>query len=199
MFNNNSTTAFSTNTTSGAVGLIATVPLYTADLLQSRIREARANESRAEQDLEAARRNAAQMARQAYTGTDYGLHQVRALESAETSAKTQLESTRLGYQVGVRINLDVLNANTQLFNTQRDLKKARTRRKKKPSRARSRAVKKALKREPRSAASHRALTRLLQIECCRPGREPCASDRSGSNGAGRHRARRKLRRCSLFL
>jgi outer membrane protein len=118
-------TPFTNNATAGAVGLIATVPLYTGDLLQSRIREARANESRAEQDLEAARRNAAQMARQAYTGTDYGLAQVRALESAETSAKTQLESTRLGYQVGVRINLDVLNANTQLFNTQRDLKKAR--------------------------------------------------------------------------
>jgi outer membrane protein len=125
LFNNSSTTSFPTNTTSGAVGLIATVPLYTGDLLQSRIREARANESRAEQDLEAARRNAAQAARQAYTGADYGLAQVRALESAETSAKTQLESTRLGYQVGVRINLDVLNANTQLFNTQRDLKKAR--------------------------------------------------------------------------
>jgi outer membrane protein len=117
--------AFGTNTTTGAIGLIATVPLYTGDLLQSRIREARANESRAEQDLEAARRNAAQLARVAYTGTDYGLSQVRALESAEVSAKTQLESTRVGYEVGVRINLDVLNANTQLFNTQRDLKKAR--------------------------------------------------------------------------
>jgi outer membrane protein len=116
---------FTYNATAGAVGLIATVPLYTGDLLQSRIREARANERRAEQDLEAARRSAAQSARQAYTGTDYGLAQVRALESAETSAKTQLESTRTGYQVGVRINLDVLNANTQLFNTQRDLKKAR--------------------------------------------------------------------------
>jgi outer membrane protein len=116
---------FSNNATSGAIGLIATVPLYTGDLIQSRIREAHANESRSQQDLEAARRNAAQAARQAYTGTDYGLAQVRALESAETSAKTQLESTRLGYEVGVRINLDVLNANTQLFNTQRDLKKAR--------------------------------------------------------------------------
>jgi outer membrane protein len=116
---------FSNNATSGAIGLIATVPLYTGDLIQSRIREAHANESRSQQDLEGARRNAAQAARQAYTGTDYGLAQVRALESAETSAKTQLESTRLGYEVGVRINLDVLNANTQLFNTQRDLKKAR--------------------------------------------------------------------------
>lgn len=113
------------NTSSGTVGLVATVPLYTGDLLQSRIREARAGEHRAEQDLEAARRNAAQAARQAYTGTDYGLAQVRALESAEVSAKSQLDSTRLGYQVGFRINLDVLNANTQLFNTQRDLKKAR--------------------------------------------------------------------------
>jgi len=123
--NGSPTQPFTQNTTTGAVGLIATVPLYTGDLLQSRIREARALESRAEQDLEAARRNAAQSARQAYTGSDYGLAQVRALESAETSAKTQLESTRLGYEVGVRINLDVLNADTQLFNTQRDLKKAR--------------------------------------------------------------------------
>jgi len=108
-----------------AIGLVATVPLYTGGMLQSRIREAHANEYRAEQDLETARRNAAQSARQAYTGTDYGLAQVRALESAEISSKSQLDSTRLGYQVGVRINLDVLNANTQLFNTQRDLKKAR--------------------------------------------------------------------------
>ena len=77
------------------------------------------------QDLEVARRNAAQSARQAYTGVDFGLAQVRALESAEVSAKSQLESTRLGYRVGVRINLDVLNATTQLFNTQRDLKKSR--------------------------------------------------------------------------
>ena len=123
--NGSPTQLFTQNTTAGTIGLIATVPLYTGDLLQSRIREARANEHRSEQDLETARRNAAQSARQAYTGTDYGLAQVRALESAEASAETQLESTRVGYEVGVRINLDVLNANTQLFNTQRDLKKAR--------------------------------------------------------------------------
>ncbi len=116
---------FGNTVTASGVGIIATVPLYTGDLLQSRIREAHANEFKAEQDLEAARRNASQAARQAYTGADYGLAQVRALESAEVSAKSQLDSTRLGYQVGVRINLDVLNANTQLFNTQRDLKKAR--------------------------------------------------------------------------
>ena len=113
------------NTTASSLGIQLTVPVFTGGAIQSQVREALAREERAEQDLELARRTAGQAARQAYTGVDYGLAQVQALESAEMSAKTQLDSTRLGYQVGVRINLDVLNANTQLFNTQRDLKKAR--------------------------------------------------------------------------
>jgi len=113
------------NTTASNLGITLTVPVFTGGAIQSQVREAHAREDRADQDLELARRTAAQAARQAYTGVDYGLAQVQALESAELSAKTQLESTHLGYQVGVRINLDVLNANTQLFNTQRDLKRAR--------------------------------------------------------------------------
>jgi outer membrane protein len=115
----------SCNLTFGTIGVQLNVPIYTGGLIQSRVREALSNEDRARFDLESARRNAGQAARQAYTGVDYGLTQVRALESAEVSAKSQLDSTRLGYQVGVRINLDVLNANTQLYTTQRDLKKAR--------------------------------------------------------------------------
>jgi outer membrane protein len=111
--------------TNSTLGITLTVPVFTGGSTQSRVREAHAREDKADQDLELARRTAGQAARQAYTGVDYGLAQVQALESAEVSAKTQLESTRLGYHVGVRINLDVLNANTQLFNTQRDLKKAR--------------------------------------------------------------------------
>jgi outer membrane protein len=111
--------------TTGTIGVQLNVPIYSGGLIQSRVREALANEERAKYDLESARRNAAQGARQAYVGVDYGLSQVRALESAEVSSKSQLDSTRLGYQVGVRINLDVLNATTQLFTTQRDLKKAR--------------------------------------------------------------------------
>ncbi len=111
--------------TNSQLGLTVTVPVFTGGATQSRVREAHAREDKADQDLEFARRTAAQSARQAYTGVDYGLAQVQALESAEVSAKTQVDSTRLGYQVGMRTNLDILNANTQLFNTQRDLKKAR--------------------------------------------------------------------------
>ncbi len=111
--------------TSSQLGITLTIPVFTGGAIQSKVREAHAREDKANQDLELARRTAAQAARQAYTGVNYGLAQVQALESAEASARTQLDSTRLGYQVGVRINLDVLNANTQLFNTQRDLKKSR--------------------------------------------------------------------------
>jgi len=121
-----STTFAGRNTTRVAsIGVQVQVPIYTGGLIDSRVRETLAGEEKARQDLEAARRNAAQGARQSYTSVDYGLAQVHALESAEISAKSQLDSTRLGYQVGVRINLEVLNATTQLFSTQRDLKKAR--------------------------------------------------------------------------
>ena len=51
--------------------------------------------------------------------------QVRALEAAEASSQSALDANRLGYQVGVRINIDVLNAQSQLFQTKRDLAQAR--------------------------------------------------------------------------
>ena len=110
---------------SGSVGVLLNVPIYTGGLIQSRVREALALQERSNFDLETARRTAANAARDAYTGVNFGLAQVSALESAEVSARTQLESTQLGYEVGVRIQLDVLNATTQLVQTQRDLKRAR--------------------------------------------------------------------------
>ena len=110
---------------SGSVGLQLNLPIYQGGLTQSRVREALALQDRSASDLEAARRSAANAAREAFTGVNFGLSQVQALESAEVSARTQLESTQLGYQVGVRIQLDVLNATTQLVQTQRDLKRAR--------------------------------------------------------------------------
>jgi len=54
-----------------------------------------------------------------------GQSQVKALEAAEASSQSALEANRLGYQVGVRINIDVLNAQSQLYQTKRDLAQAR--------------------------------------------------------------------------
>jgi outer membrane protein len=124
-FNGTQTSESSFRTNTGNIGLQLTMPLYTGGLTQSRVREAVALQDKSLSDLETSRRSAANAARAAFTGVNFGLAEVLALESAERSARTQLESTQLGYRVGVRIQLDVLNATTQLVSTQRDLKKAR--------------------------------------------------------------------------
>jgi outer membrane protein len=66
-----------------------------------------------------------QATRTAYFGVQSGLGQVKALEAAEASSQSALDANKLGYQVGVRINIDVLNSQSQLFQTKRDLAKAR--------------------------------------------------------------------------
>ena len=71
------------------------------------------------------RRTVAQATRTAYFGLVSGQGQVKALEAAEASSQSALEANQLGYQVGVRINIDVLNAQSQLFQTKRDLAQAR--------------------------------------------------------------------------
>ena len=108
-----------------AIGIAYSVPLFNGFGVTSRVRESIALEDKARNDLEATRRNAAQNARLAFLGVNSGLAQVRALQAAEVSSTSALESNKLGYQVGVRINIDVLNAQRQLFQTRRDLSRAR--------------------------------------------------------------------------
>jgi outer membrane protein len=110
---------------SNTIGVQWNIPLFAGFAVTSRVRETIALEEKARVDLENARRTAIQAARQAYLGVNSGLSQVKALEAAEVSSQSALESNRLGYQVGVRINIDVLNAQQQLFATRRDLAKAR--------------------------------------------------------------------------
>lgn len=119
------TTNFSSVSNANTVGVQWAIPLFAGFAVDSKVREAIAQEDKARSDLENARRVAAQGARQAFLGVNAGLAQVKALEAAEVSSKSALESNRLGYQVGVRINIDVLNAQQQLYSTQRDLSKAR--------------------------------------------------------------------------
>lgn len=118
------TTAYGA-TNNNAIGVQWSVPLFSGFAVTSRVREAIALEDKARNDLEAARRNAALGARQTYLGVTSGLAQVSALQTAEVSSQSALASNKLGYQVGVRINIDVLNAQKQLYATQKDLAKAR--------------------------------------------------------------------------
>lgn len=110
---------------SNQVGVQWSVPIFSGFAVNSRVRESIALEDKARNDLEATKRNAALQARQAYLGVNSGLAQVKALEAAEVSSQSALDSNKLGYQVGVRINIDVLNAQKQLYSTQTDLAKAR--------------------------------------------------------------------------
>ena len=64
-------------------------------------------------------------ARQSYLGVSSGLAQVRALEAALVSSQSAVDSNKLGYEVGVRINIDVLNAQSQYYDTRQKLMKAR--------------------------------------------------------------------------
>jgi outer membrane protein len=111
--------------TVASAGLQFNWPLFTGGATQNRIKETLALEDQSRNQLDAARRGVALGTRQAYFGLQSVLAQVKALEAAESSSKLALESTQLGYRVGVRVNLDVLNAQSQLVTTQRDLAKAR--------------------------------------------------------------------------
>jgi outer membrane protein len=112
-------------TSSATVGVQLNMPLFAGYAIQNRVRETLSLEDNARNQVEAARRGVAQATRQAYYGVLSGQAQVRALEAAESSSQLALDATQLGYRVGVRVNLDVLNAQTQLFQTRRDLARAR--------------------------------------------------------------------------
>ena len=107
--------------TSKMVGVQWNIPIFSGFGVTSKVKESIALEDKARNDLEASRRSAAQLARQSYLGVNSGLSQVKALEAAEISSLSSLESNKLGYEVGVRINIDVLNAEHQVFMTRRDL------------------------------------------------------------------------------
>lgn len=107
------------------LGMQLSVPIYQGGAVSSRSREALSNKLKAQDDLEAARRQADMETRQAYLNLVSTVSQISALEQALASTQSQLESTQLGYEVGVRTSVDVLNVQQQLFNAKRDLLQAR--------------------------------------------------------------------------
>ena len=111
--------------TSASIGVEMNMSLYAGGAIQNQVREALALVERSRQELDQARRGTALSVRQAFLAVQSGLAQVKAYEAAESSARLALEATQLGYRVGVRINKDVLDAQTQLTSTQKDLYKAR--------------------------------------------------------------------------
>lgn len=107
------------------IGVQLQIPLYQGGAISSRARQAVLNKQRAMDDVEIARRQTGLDTQRAYLNLGTSIAQVKALEQALTSSQSQLDSTKLGYEVGVRTSVDVLNAQQQLFSAKRDLLQAR--------------------------------------------------------------------------
>ncbi|NOU00620.1 MAG: TolC family outer membrane protein [Gallionella sp.] len=114
----------SNDNTNKSVGVQLNVPLFQGGAVSSKSREALANQERSKQDLENARRSVTTQTRQAYLGVVSGMAQVQALQQALASSQSLLDASKLGQEVGIRTNLDVLNAQQQLYSTRRDLYQA---------------------------------------------------------------------------
>jgi outer membrane protein len=108
----------------GVVGVQLNVPLYLGGSIDSRVRQAVSNLEGARQNLEAARRSAVLSSQTAFTGVTSGFAQIKALEQALVSAQVSYDSTKVGLEVGVRTNLDVLNQQQQVYQTRFNLAQA---------------------------------------------------------------------------
>jgi outer membrane protein len=110
---------------SAVLGVQLAWAFYQGGAVEARVREAQANHEKARFDLDNATAQAALDARNAFLGVVSGNARSKALAQAVVSTESQLQSTKLGLEVGVRTRVDVLNAQQQLYAAQRDLAAAR--------------------------------------------------------------------------
>jgi len=108
-----------------AVGLQLSIPIFSGGEISSQVREQTSRLQQARYVHEAAKRQAVQSTQQYFSGVTSGLARIQALRAAEESSQASLEANRTGYELGVRVNIDVLNAQQQLFETRRALSRAR--------------------------------------------------------------------------
>jgi outer membrane protein len=121
---NSSQIAVGQTITQAIIGLQLNYPLYQGGAISSRVREAIANKNKSEQDYENARRTVAQNVRQSFLAVRTGLAEIGALRQALASNQLSVDATKLGQEVGVRTQVDVLNALGLLYTAQRDLYRA---------------------------------------------------------------------------
>jgi outer membrane protein len=107
-----------------ALGLAFNLPIYQGGFVNSKVREAIALQDSARQSLEGARRVALFNAQTGFAGVNSAAAAVKAFEQAAKSADVAYQSNKLGQEVGVRTNLDVLNTQQNVFTARRDLAQA---------------------------------------------------------------------------
>ncbi len=116
---------FATNAMAQTAMLQFNMPIVDGGAMQGKIAQAGARKEKAQAKLDAARRQVAVDASNAFEGVMDGLEQIRALRFALDAGIHALTGNQKGYRVGLRTNLDVLEAQRQRYAAQRDLAKAR--------------------------------------------------------------------------
>ena len=115
------------NSRTMAIGLQLTVPLYAGGRLDSQSRESQARREQAQDELDAARRDTRLAIEDAFLATGHRVAQIHSLEQSLRSARTALEATTAGRDVGTRTEVEVLDAQTRSFAVERQLVEARLR------------------------------------------------------------------------
>lgn len=108
-----------------SIGVQLNVPIYSGGGVQSALRQAVAERTKAAENLAALRGDLGLRLHREYRGLSEGLLRTRALEQAVRSAEQMVSSSQRSFQAGVRTTLDVLNAQQQLATARRDLSQAR--------------------------------------------------------------------------
>lgn len=102
------------------VGLTLNVPIYQGGAVASRTRQAGYQFRAAQDRLDQTRRQVDQQVKDAFRGIQSSIEDVKARQAAVVSARSSLESTQAGLEVGTRTQVDVLNAQRALFQAEFD-------------------------------------------------------------------------------
>ncbi|WED26250.1 outer membrane channel protein TolC [Vibrio sp. DW001] len=107
------------------VGLNLSVPLYTGGDITSQVKQAEFNYVAASEDLEATYRSIVTTVRSSNNNINATIGTIRAYEQSVVSAKSALEATEAGFDVGTRTIVDVLDSTRRLYDANRNLSDAR--------------------------------------------------------------------------
>ncbi|QEY60342.1 TolC family outer membrane protein [Pseudomonas sp. C27(2019)] len=116
---------FDGNAEQSSIGLQLNIPLYTGGMTSSQVREGVHRLDQAEQMRESLRRKTVQDARNFYRAVNTDVEQVQALKQAIISSQSAVEATQIGYEVGTRNIVDVLDAQRVLYAAVRNYNNAR--------------------------------------------------------------------------
>lgn len=122
---NNTPSDYESRVRSNQIGIQVNIPIFSGGEVSSRVRQAVADQYKARADLRQAERGAYASAKQSFAAVSSGISQVEALKAAVESSQNAVKANQVGYRLGTRIIVDVLNAQQQLYTAQRDLVKAK--------------------------------------------------------------------------